>query len=93
MTDRAIPRTVLCQKRRRGEIQEAAAAGAVALFPTGAIGQHGHLDIPRLVELYLDGRLKLDELISRTSRLEEINEGCAAPRRGEVARGVVVVPA
>jgi Zn-dependent alcohol dehydrogenase len=52
-----------------------------------------NLDIPRLVELYLDGRLKLDELISRTYRLEEINEGFAALRRGEVARGVVVFPA
>ena len=38
-------------------------------------------------------RLKLDELISRTDRLEEINEGFAALRRGEVARGVVVFPA
>jgi NDMA-dependent alcohol dehydrogenase len=52
-----------------------------------------NLDIPQLVELYLDGRLKLDELISRTYRLEEINEGFAALRRGEVARGVVVFPA
>ena len=52
-----------------------------------------NLDIPQLVELYLDGRLQLDELISRTYRLEEINEGFAALRRGEVARGVVVFPA
>ena len=52
-----------------------------------------NLDIPQLVELYLDGRLKLDELISRTYRLDEINEGFAALRRGEVARGVVVFPA
>ncbi len=52
-----------------------------------------NLDIPQLVELYLDGRLKLDELISRTYTLEEINEGFAALRRGEVARGVVVFPA
>jgi creatinine amidohydrolase len=46
MSERAIPRTVLWQKRRRGEIQEAAAAGAVALLPTGAIEQHGpHLPL------------------------------------------------
>src|SRR5262245_9595333 len=46
MSYRAIPRTVLWQKRRRGEIQEAAAAGAVALLPTGAIEQHGpHLPL------------------------------------------------
>ena len=48
------------------------------------------LDFPRLVELYLDGRLKLDQLVSRTFPLDQINEGFEALRRGEVARGVVV---
>ncbi len=52
-----------------------------------------NLDIPRLLELCLDGRLQLDELISRTYRLDEINEGFAALRSGQVARGVVVFPA
>jgi Zn-dependent alcohol dehydrogenase len=49
-----------------------------------------NLDFPRLVDLYLDGRLKIDQLISRTYRLGEINEGFAALRGGQVARGVVV---
>jgi NDMA-dependent alcohol dehydrogenase len=49
-----------------------------------------NLDFPRLVDLYLDGRLRVDELVSRTYRLEEINEGFAALRGGQVARGVVV---
>jgi NDMA-dependent alcohol dehydrogenase len=49
-----------------------------------------NLDFPRLVDLYLDGRLKLDELVSRTYRLEEINDAFAALRTGQVARGVVV---
>jgi Zn-dependent alcohol dehydrogenase len=48
------------------------------------------LDFPKLVDLYLDGRLKLDELVSRTYKLEEINEGFTALRTGQVARGVVV---
>lgn len=47
-------------------------------------------DVPRLVELYLQGRLNLDDLVSRRIRLEEINEGFAAMGRGEVARSVVV---
>ncbi|HEU4370716.1 MAG TPA: zinc-binding dehydrogenase [Methylomirabilota bacterium] len=47
------------------------------------------LDFPRLVDLYLQRRLKVDELVSRTYRLEEINEGFAALRTGQVARGVV----
>jgi Zn-dependent alcohol dehydrogenase len=49
-----------------------------------------NVDIPKLVELYLGGRLKLDELISRTYSLDEINEGFEALRSGQVARGVVV---
>ena len=49
-----------------------------------------NLDFPRLVDLYLDGRLKLDQLISRTWTLDQINEGFEALRSGQVARGVIV---
>jgi NDMA-dependent alcohol dehydrogenase len=49
-----------------------------------------NLDFPWLVEMYLEGRLKLDELVSRTYPLDEINEGFAAMRGGQVARGVIV---
>ncbi len=48
-----------------------------------------HYDIPRYVDLYLNGRIKLDELISRRFALDEINEAFAALERGEVARGVI----
>jgi S-(hydroxymethyl)glutathione dehydrogenase/alcohol dehydrogenase len=48
------------------------------------------VDFPWLVELYLQGRLLIDQLVSRTYRLEEINAGFAALRSGQVARGVVV---
>src|SRR5213079_1709842 len=49
-----------------------------------------NLDFPWLVDQYLAGNLKVDELVSRTYKLEEINEGFAALRSGQVARGVVV---
>lgn len=49
-----------------------------------------NLDFPWLVDLYMQQRLKLDELVSRTYRLEEINDGFTALRTGQVARGVVV---
>jgi S-(hydroxymethyl)glutathione dehydrogenase/alcohol dehydrogenase len=42
------------------------------------------------VELYLQGRLKLDELISRRMGLEGVNEAFEALKRGEVARSVIV---
>ncbi len=47
-------------------------------------------DMPRLIDLYLDGRLKLDELVSARIHLDDVNEGFAAMTRGEVARSVVV---
>ena len=48
------------------------------------------LDFPVLVDHYMNKRLNIDGLISRTYRLEEINEGFKRMMAGEVARGVVV---
>jgi S-(hydroxymethyl)glutathione dehydrogenase/alcohol dehydrogenase len=48
------------------------------------------IDIPKLVELYRQGRLKLDELISGRYPLEEINEAIASVNRGEALRNVIV---
>lgn len=47
-------------------------------------------DIPRLLNLYRDGQLKLDELITRRYSLDQINEGYEAMRNGENIRGVIV---
>ncbi len=46
-------------------------------------------DMPRFVEMYLDGRLKLDEMVSQTIALEDINEGFAEMKKGSVARSVI----
>jgi len=46
-------------------------------------------DFPLLARAYLDGSLKLDELISRRIKLEEINDGFGALKRGETIRSVV----
>ncbi len=48
------------------------------------------IDMPRYVDWYLDGKLKLDELVSATMTLDEINEGFTALASGEVARQLVV---
>lgn len=47
-------------------------------------------DVPYLLSLYMQKRLKLDELISRRIKLDGINDAFAAMERGEVARSVVV---
>ena len=48
------------------------------------------VDIPRLVDLYQQRRLKLDELITGRYPLERINEAVAAVKRGEALRNVIV---
>jgi S-(hydroxymethyl)glutathione dehydrogenase / alcohol dehydrogenase len=48
------------------------------------------LDVPRLVQLYREGRLKLDQLISGRYRLESINEALASSRSGAAVRNVIV---
>ena len=48
------------------------------------------LDMPRLVDFYLQGRLHLDQMISGRLKLDQINEGFDAMRRGGVARNVIV---
>jgi len=49
-----------------------------------------HVDVPRLVDLYLKGRLKLDELITARYPLERINDAIASMQSGEALRNVVV---
>jgi NDMA-dependent alcohol dehydrogenase len=46
-------------------------------------------DMPLVLDLYAEGRLDLDSLVTRRFRLDEINEAFAAMNAGEVARGVV----
>jgi S-(hydroxymethyl)glutathione dehydrogenase/alcohol dehydrogenase len=53
-------------------------------------GTRLHTDIPRLVDLYLRGRLKLDELITARYPLTGINDAIAAVQRGEAVRNVIV---
>jgi S-(hydroxymethyl)glutathione dehydrogenase/alcohol dehydrogenase len=48
------------------------------------------VDMPRFVEFYLQGRLHLDDMISRRIRLEDVNDGLAALETGEVARSVIM---
>jgi Zn-dependent alcohol dehydrogenase len=46
-------------------------------------------DVPKLIELYKKGDLKLDELISRTISIDQVNEAFDAMKTGEVARTVI----
>ena len=47
-------------------------------------------DIPKLVALYRQGKLKLDELITGRYALAEINQAIASVNRGEALRNVIL---
>ncbi|MEE9590092.1 MAG: zinc-binding dehydrogenase, partial [Hyphomicrobiaceae bacterium] len=47
-------------------------------------------DIPALIALYRQGRLKLDELITGRYRLDQINQAIDSTMAGEALRNVIV---
>jgi S-(hydroxymethyl)glutathione dehydrogenase/alcohol dehydrogenase len=48
------------------------------------------VDMPRYIEFYRQGRLKLDEMVSRRGKLDDVNEAFRAMKAGEVARTVLM---
>jgi Zn-dependent alcohol dehydrogenase len=79
------------------------ASGAKSQFEMGDFAGYGQrilgskmgstrlqVDVPKLVQLYEQGELKLDELISGRYPLEEINEAIDAVKRGAALRNVIV---
>ncbi len=57
-------------------------------------GSHGgsvdpHVEIPRLIQLYRAGKLKLDGLITHEFKLDQINEAIATLKKGETGRCVI----
>jgi len=53
-------------------------------------GARGRTDVPRIVDWYMDGRIRIDELITHRLKLDDINDGFALMKRGESIRSVVV---
>ena len=47
-------------------------------------------DMPRYIEFYLQGRLKLDEMVSQRLRLDQVNKAFGDMKQGTVARSVIV---
>jgi len=48
------------------------------------------IDMPRYCDFYLDGRLRLDEMISARIRLDDVNDSFEKMKAGAVARSVIV---
>ncbi|MDH4061578.1 MAG: S-(hydroxymethyl)glutathione dehydrogenase/class III alcohol dehydrogenase [Aquincola sp.] len=53
-------------------------------------GARGRTDVPKIVDWVMDGKLRIDELITHKLKLEDINEGFALMERGESIRSVVM---
>jgi S-(hydroxymethyl)glutathione dehydrogenase/alcohol dehydrogenase len=53
-------------------------------------GANARRDIPRLLRLYKDGKLKLDELVTTTYQLSEVNQGYQDLRDGKNVRGMIM---
>ena len=52
-------------------------------------GARGRTDVPKIVDWYMDGRINIDDLITHTLRLEDINQGFDLMHSGESIRSVV----
>ena len=53
-------------------------------------GARGRTDVPRIVDWYMDGKINIDDLITHTLALEDINKGFDLMHAGESIRSVVV---
>jgi S-(hydroxymethyl)glutathione dehydrogenase/alcohol dehydrogenase len=53
-------------------------------------GARGRTDVPRIVDWYMDGKIRIDDLITHTLKLDDINKGFALMHGGKSIRSVVV---
>ena len=53
-------------------------------------GAKGRTDVPKIVDWYMDGKINIDDMITHTMPLEEINHGFHLMHEGESIRSVVV---
>ncbi len=79
------------------------AAGATLALPMGQVAEYGYrvlgsfmgdtrlrVDIPWLITLYQQGRLKLDELITANYPVEQVNEAIEAMEQGKALRNIIM---
>jgi S-(hydroxymethyl)glutathione dehydrogenase/alcohol dehydrogenase len=53
-------------------------------------GARGRTDVPRIVDWYMENKINIDDLITHTLSLDQINEGFDLMKRGESIRSVVL---
>jgi S-(hydroxymethyl)glutathione dehydrogenase/alcohol dehydrogenase len=55
-------------------------------------GARGRTDVPKIVDWYMDGKINIDDLITHTMPLQDINKAFDLMHSGESIRSVVVYP-
>ena len=53
-------------------------------------GARGRTDVPKIVDWYMEGKIKIDPLITHTLKLDDINEGFQLMKTGQSIRSVVI---
>jgi S-(hydroxymethyl)glutathione dehydrogenase/alcohol dehydrogenase len=53
-------------------------------------GARGRTDVPKIVDWYMDGKIRIDELITHTMPIEKINDAFDLMHRGESIRSVAL---
>ncbi|MDX6752030.1 S-(hydroxymethyl)glutathione dehydrogenase/class III alcohol dehydrogenase [Geminicoccaceae bacterium 1502E] len=53
-------------------------------------GARGRTDVPKIVDWYMEGKINIDDLITHTMPLEDINKGFELMKKGESIRSVVI---
>ncbi|MGP1371550.1 MAG: S-(hydroxymethyl)glutathione dehydrogenase/class III alcohol dehydrogenase [Almyronema sp.] len=53
-------------------------------------GARGRTDVPKIVDWYMEGKINIDDLITHTMPLEQINHGFELMHKGESIRSVVL---
>jgi NDMA-dependent alcohol dehydrogenase len=79
-----------------GELNVQLPGMVISLYAKRVLGTlygacNAHFDIPRLLSMYQNGQLKLDEMITKRYRLEDIAQGYADMAEGTILRGVVEI--
>ncbi len=88
-------RTVVTGLGRQTDLTVSMSLLDLTLFQKQLVGSifgsaNPRADIPRLLSLYKQGTLKLDELVTKTYKLEDINQGYVDMREGRNIRGMVL---
>ncbi len=52
-------------------------------------GARGRTDVPRIVDWYMDGKINIDDLVTKVMPIAQINEAFDLMHRGEVIRAVL----